>query len=507
MFLRKSDYVYKNNSINADKFDMRRFNELLKMSKGLQNMRTEGNSTYPLFDQLMGDVWSSFFITKPRLLKREQLHSETSANAEFMNKVMADPKFEDYRVTTQMDDLSSALATVAFSDRLMEWIRETAKENEQLKNALEQAMKALQKQQDMNNKNQQSKTSNQQDNQQKKEGNSDDQTKQQQQAQAKAQKDLQAKMEQLAQQIQQSMGQEQMSHIVGQAAKDGEKVKDGINSLIGGTKAGSADAELHKIPLRDQLNLADLLKSNEQFKRIAEWAGRLKQIAKSKQKSMHKDALARNGVTVGKDIGSLLPMEMANLAIPQTKLDFMRRLAEGQTMIYDPKGKTELGRGSIILCLDESGTMNSLKDQAIGFSVAMMSVAKRQHRDFCLIRFSGKSEKPLIFPKGKMKADQIIDVATHFLGGGTNFYDPLTQAMKHIHTSRFKNADIVFVTDGDANLSSEMYSKFNKFKKQKEFSMVSVMIGSSANSDTLKPISDKVIYASDFTKAGGAFEI
>ena len=43
----------------------------------------------------------------------------------------------------------------------------------------------------------------------------------------------------------------------------------------------------------------------------------------------------------------------------------------------------------------------------------------------------------------------MINLAQTFLGGGTNFALPLDQAMNVINESRFKQADIVFVTDGE----------------------------------------------------------
>ncbi|WP_443258258.1 vWA domain-containing protein [Virgibacillus sp. L01] len=66
----------------------------------------------------------------------------------------------------------------------------------------------------------------------------------------------------------------------------------------------------------------------------------------------------------------------------------MRKFVEGQTMVYDKKGKETLGKGPIILCLDESGSMRDLESQSKGFALALISYAKKQKRDFALISFS-----------------------------------------------------------------------------------------------------------------------
>ena len=43
------------------------------------------------------------------------------------------------------------------------------------------------------------------------------------------------------------------SQAMAQAMQETKQVKDGLKSLLGGTSAGSGDAELKKVPLRDQI--------------------------------------------------------------------------------------------------------------------------------------------------------------------------------------------------------------------------------------------------------------
>ena len=158
------------------------------------------------------------------------------------------------------------------------------------------------------------------------------------------------------------------------------------------TSAGSGDAELKKIPLRDQLSLAEKIASDKKMKEIADWAGRFKQIARKKQKSKNSESMERSGVTLGNDIERLLPMELGLYMHPITKNDFLRRFVEGQTMQYEQKGREVLGKGPIVLCLDQSGSMQRLDTQSKGFTLALMSIARKQRRDFCLILFSTRTQ-------------------------------------------------------------------------------------------------------------------
>ena len=165
-----------------------------------------------------------------------------------------------------------------------------------------------------------------------------------------------------------------------------------------------------------------------------------------------------------------------------------------------------MGKGPIILCLDQSGSMRKLDTQSKGFALALMSIAKKQKRDFALITFS-VSATTQIFKKGSSTKEDLIQLAEGFLGGGTNFYDPLKQSLSLIKESRFKNADIVFVTDGQANLTDEFIEEFSRTKDKKKFECLSVLIGEIADVYTVQKFSDRVINADDFMEVDEVFSL
>jgi len=83
-----------------------------------------------------------------------------------------------------------------------------------------------------------------------------------------------------------------------------------------------------------------------------------------------------------------------NLAIQQGKVDFIRRFAEGQTMMFDKKGKDTLGKGANYFSLDQSSSMRKLDTQSKGFALAMMSIAKKQKKEFCVYHIFYKCKSP-----------------------------------------------------------------------------------------------------------------
>lgn len=483
MFLKKHEQIYKNNTINADAYDKRRFNELLKMSKGMNEIRETGEKEYPLFSQLMGDIWSSLYKTKPTLLPDEDISKELIPNQSYMQRVLEDESFATNREITKLDDLSSALSTISFSNKVKEWILERKKQDQEFNHAVNEAMEEL-----LNKK--------------QREKNGKQPTKKQQQS---INKKMSALAEQLNKQFEQSPSN-QIEEMMKQSVQEAKGDKDHMKQLISGLSAGNGDVEMEKIPLREKFALAEALKKSKKMKGISEWAGKFKQIAKSKQKSLYKESIERSGVTLGNEIDRLLPSELANMVIPQSKLDFMRRFTEGQTMQYDKNGKETLGLGPIILCLDESSSMTKLEEQSKGFALALMSIAKKQKRDFALISFSNKAIVRE-FRKGISNIKDLVDIAETFMRGGTNFYAPLRESLNLINKSSFKNADIVFVTDGEANLPNEFIQEFNDIKKKKEFECLTILLGNDTSERNVRPFSDKIIKGIDFTEADQAFEI
>lgn len=461
---------YKDESVlNTDSFDKRRFQSIYNMSKGMQQLNKQADM--PGFEQLLGDIWAGLYKMNPEL--KEEVPDKLQQNKTIMERIMNDENFEDHRIHTKLDDLTAAVGTVKFGEETHEWIEEQKRQNEEMQKLMEEIQK-MQK----DNKN------------------------------GKQDENINQAMSELNQHLQNAFDSNGFSfqQAMAKAMQETNEVKDGVKSLLGGTSAGNQDAELKKVPLRDQIKLAETLSKDSKVKKVAEWAGRMKMIARKKQKSKHTESIDRSGVTLGNDVERLLPAELGMYTNPKTKLDFLRRFVEGETLQFEQKGNEMLGKGPIVLCLDQSGSMEDLDMQSKGFTLALMSIAKRQRRDFCLITFSTHT-KTFEYPKGKISIDDMVKLATSFMRGGTNFVKPLNESLRVINKSRFEKADVVFVTDGEARVSEEFLESFNRSKREKKFQVLSLVIGSPRNS--VEPFSDKVVNIRDFEDENSfaAFEI
>lgn len=257
----------------------------------------------------------------------------------------------------------------------------------------------------------------------------------------------------------------------------------------------------NRIPYDTKIKAIKLLADSEKLNDIIQAIGYVEQILKSgnKKAKVNNGSIIEN-ISVGGNVQDMLPSEKINLSNNTTKKDLYRRISQKQVMQYNKKSLKTKGKGPIIFLGDESGSMEDKEKFLKAIAIIMMKKAVAQGRNFCYIGFSGKIRVPIYVYHDNIDPQSIYDISTKFLCGGTNFEKPLDKALEVLNSSKFKNAGIVMVTDGESSLTDDFLKKYNSTKKAKEFSTLSILIneGSGEVSDaTLKKISDEVILLSD----------
>jgi uncharacterized protein with von Willebrand factor type A (vWA) domain len=472
--------------LNTDGYDRQQFEKLLEMSPKLQALEAQGEKVFPGYVNLMGDQWASLFKTNPEI--NPEASGKAAAHRPLIQKMINTSDYEKLRDQTVLDDFSSAIGTISMGETIIKYIEEAQKTNEQLQQMRDQRRQLRDQLQKAERSMIQSEMQGKKP------------TKNQEQAKQTLENQMNQLQEQIGQQLADGMN---AGDILSQATQDAQQAKDSIQDLVSTSQPGSGDAEMQKIPLRQQLELAQLLKQTPQIKQVAEWAGRFKAIARKKQKSKHVFSVERDGIVQGNNPELLLPTELAMLSNPITKLDFYRRFTEKQTLQYSPEGKDSAGKGPIILCLDQSGSMKKKKEQAAGFALAIAMIARRQRRDFAYIPFATNVGETMTFHRGKISIPDMLRIATEFMSGNTNFERPLGESLAVIEKqSRFKNADIVFVTDGSANVRDEFIAHYLQVKKKLEFQCMGCVLGGNAESQPeLEKFTDEWFAADDLVEA------
>src|SRR3972149_4390265 len=123
------------------------------------------------------------------------------------------------------------------------------------------------------------------------------------------------------------------------------------------------------------------------------------------------------------------------------------------------KGRETVGRGPIILLIDNSGSMGAGEGGitremwAKAMGLAMAEIALRDKRAIDFINFSSRTEMSKHVVSHALPPDEriraLIAVAEEYYGGGTDFEAPLDEAFTDVETAQFKKADVILVTDGD----------------------------------------------------------
>ena len=81
----------------------------------------------------------------------------------------------------------------------------------------------------------------------------------------------------------------------------------------------------------------------------------------------------------------------------------------------------------------------------------------------------------LKYEKGKIESSDMVKLAQTFLSGGTDFSLPLSKLLSKVNESRFKQSEVVFVTDGEDRLRDSFLEEFNRKKREKDFNVLSLL--------------------------------
>ena len=464
---------YHKTVLYASERQFERFNELAQLANILRDICNDGEKIYAGFTNIMGDIWSVFYLQSSHL-NRGKKESDV-VQYEILTQLMSTEEFRRWKRVTIADELLSVLTTVSIGEQLKNWL----KENKELRVAQREQERAARSKQRA------------------------EQTKNRAQSQKEffqnqllaAQTDVQNKMKKLA--------TEQLGMILAKSTKDAQKTKQAIIQM------GNMDSKkLSTVPMDELFQLAKEIQQHDLLQKIAELTGRFKRIVKEKQKTKHRLTMERKNVTYGQELARLLPMELASFALPNTKFDFLKRYSEQQALIFDTKGKDRRGHGPIIICMDESSSMMPIKAESKAFCLALLMIAKQHKRDFAIVPFASEVGEVVIFKKGRSTAEAIVNFSNRFLGGGTNYEKPLRVSLDILTKSEFNKADVLFVTDGSSFVSSRFLEEFNAIKKKRNFECMSIVLTNliqTVNLDIVQRFSDKVIEVKDLFDAEEVF--
>lgn len=265
-----------------------------------------------------------------------------------------------------------------------------------------------------------------------------------------------------------------------------------------------------RISADQRLELGRRLAGNDKLRKLIRMVGRMKSHALALRKRTFERANEElYSVEQGGALERLLPQELIALHHPLLHRDFQRRLVENELLQYALRGMEQKRKGPVVVCLDGSSSMSGEKELwSKAVTLTLLELTRRQRRPFRSICFSSRDAMLHVLdmntrPGYDIEASKLMDLAEHFPGGGTDFEAPLDAALECLGKSRYKKGDIVFITDGECQISPEWSQRFLKEKKRLSFSLFSILIDVGHSSlGTLKEFSDRITTITQLTSEG-----
>ncbi|EGQ7963657.1 ATPase RavA stimulator ViaA [Vibrio vulnificus] len=278
--------------------------------------------------------------------------------------------------------------------------------------------------------------------------------------------------------------------------KSMDKVTDSGDEGSVGRLWDMASAKLSKTDVSVMKRYAEFLKKNNGLQEIAEQLGRMAnevddpdlqrtpaeelQMVEEKSDEATDDIV---GIHESDDLNKLLPNETMFLAYPELEVVFYKHLADKRLMNYRVQGKSrtlrkvraqkpdnqqvEIEKGPFVLCVDASGSMSGFPEQsAKAMAYALMQIALAEGRDCYVILFSTEQITYELTKQDGLR--EAADFLTYTFHGGTAFEPVLMKSIDLMSGDKYRNADLVVLSDFIApRQSEEMLAKVEALKEQK----------------------------------------
>jgi uncharacterized protein with von Willebrand factor type A (vWA) domain len=259
------------------------------------------------------------------------------------------------------------------------------------------------------------------------------------------------------------------------------------------------------VDIEAKARLAERIRQSPKLQQLARAAGRMRRLALAKQQSPSKHAREEVAdVELGSDLARVLPTELVKLTDPLLSLDFARRFVEGTLMQYRLQGRETLGRGPLIVLLDDSGSMEGDRELwAKAVTLGLVQVAAFQRRRCRIVHFDGAVRRVDEWGPTSVDVEALLSSMEAFFGGGTNFVAPMRSAIEAVaDDTRLGEADVVLITDGHAEVADEDLARIRASCRARGITVYGLHVGDEPVSAALRGLADEVLEARDLMSDG-----
>ena len=488
--LKDDEPVKFSSSVKSNFIDDEIFKDAMdEIKKNKKNYKEKDEMT-PFLKQLSKDAFNLYYKIRPEVYDKSNLQKSLHLNHDLLTRAIDNDDFERIRNNTCGDIFNSTLSLDLFQKEAIKYIEQWQNENAENKETMDKLNNVLEKQEQLNDLMDKANE----------EGNDQNLNKQIQK--------LMKEINKLNDDIDTDGDMSSLNAGLNNALKNIEKEVDDAEKVLQtfgmSNKGGSFDADTKNksVPFQQKKKLVETLKSGWKFKEIMNQLGRMKEMVGKVGKKPTNYGQSICDIGIGNNISKVLSSEKIRLLDEDLEYDFYKKYINKNLLEYKMQG-IEDGKGPIVVCLDISGSMDGESEiWAKAVAIASLQIASTQKRNYRCIAFNYRPEKIWDIDKPFYQCiDEVNEIANYGTFGGTSFESTLKEALKSVNESRYKKADILFITDGypDYGLSDDFKKKFNLDKLNKGFTVQSILIGGESDtalryleefSDTITPLKD-----------------
>lgn len=232
------------------------------------------------------------------------------------------------------------------------------------------------------------------------------------------------------------------------------------------------------------------IRNDRVLRAIMQIAGRMRALAQAMQRAKTRHGADEIvGVEPTGDVARLLPSELAQLAcgIDELELLALHRLAQRQALGRQMRATERVGRGPIVVCVDESGSMSG--DRIIAakaLALALAWLAHHQRRWYALVAYSGDATaRAYVAAPGKTDPGALMDWLGRQMGGGTTL-DVIADTLPVTLWPAWRAAgmpagktDLVVITDDEIHAPEEQVQRLLDWRRAEQVRAYGIAIATS----------------------------
>src|SRR2546426_437488 len=288
--------------------------------------------------------------------------------------------------------------------------------------------------------------------------------------------------------------------------KDAREDLQTVTELVAAWSAGAGQET--RLPSELKLRLMRDIGRNPRLRMIARLFGRYRRLG-LRERTLPAMRASQEVVDFvqGGDVARALAGELSSFAMEEREDLFYSKVVTHSLLIYELWRREEEPR-AVYPCIGHTGSTAGEKEgwaKAAALALAHLALAEDPPGEVVLF---GDAADPLrlvsMRPAGNVstRLEKLLDVASYFLGGGTDFVKPLSHVLDAIEAEHHTGNDLLFVSDGLCPIPDEFVRRFREAKARYDLRMTSVLIGEEPFA--LSEISDTIHRLDEALEAGEA---